>query len=219
MSEPESLATVEALAKHLQRHAYDRLLMLSDGIFAIATTLAALEIKMPEGAAMEFGAIMQAMARPIAAYLISFAVIAVFWVSHRNLFARLRRVDPVVTWLTLAMLCLVALIPATLDGVYTGHGGTTPFRLYALTMIACGLSNAMLWLYCAARPGLMTPEVGWADRWTRALGSLAMPLVFLPILFAPLDRFGDTIPPVVVAVVAIRRIILPRILARLSRQR
>ena len=48
MSEPESLATQEPLDAHLRRHAYDRLLMLSDGIFAIATTLAALEIKLPE---------------------------------------------------------------------------------------------------------------------------------------------------------------------------
>ena len=48
MSEPESLATDEKLDIHLRRHAYDRLLMLSDGIFAIAITLAAIEIKPPE---------------------------------------------------------------------------------------------------------------------------------------------------------------------------
>ena len=36
MSEPESLATDEGLDQHIRRHAYDRLLMLSDGICAIA---------------------------------------------------------------------------------------------------------------------------------------------------------------------------------------
>jgi uncharacterized membrane protein len=216
MSEPESLATDEALDRHIQRHAYDRLLMLSDGIFAIATTLAALEIKAPEGV-HDFGTLAQAMTRPIAAYLISFAVIAVFWISHRNLFARLRRVDGVVTGLTLAMLCLVALIPAMLHGVYAPGGGATPFRLYALTMIACGVVNAAMWIYGAARAGLMAPDVTWSDRWTRATGSLIMPLLFVPILVAPIDKFAGTVLPVTVALVLIRRILLPRLFARLSR--
>jgi hypothetical protein len=46
MSEPESLATAEGLDEHVRRHSYDRLLMLSDGIFAIATTLAALDVRL-----------------------------------------------------------------------------------------------------------------------------------------------------------------------------
>ena len=39
-------------------------------------------------------------------------MIAVFWVTNRDLLARLRRVDNVLTALTLATLCVVALVPA-----------------------------------------------------------------------------------------------------------
>jgi uncharacterized membrane protein len=217
MSEPESLATDEGLDRHIRRHAYDRLLMLSDGIFAIATTLAALEIKAPDGIGGDLAGLAHAMARPILAYLISFAVIAVFWISHRNLFARLRHVDGIITVLTLAMLCLVALIPAMLHGVYAPGGGETPFRLYALTMIACGVVNAGMWLYAAARPGMMAAEVKWADRWTRAAGSVVMPLVFLPILLVPIDRFVGTVIPLTLVLLIFRRVLLPRFFARLAK--
>lgn len=216
MSEPESLATDEGLEKHIRRHSYDRLLMLSDGIFAIATTLAALEIKVPEGK-LAPAALIHAMTMPIAAYLVSFGVIAIFWISHRNLFARLRSVDRVVTWLTLAMLCLVSLIPAILHAVYAPGGGETRFRLYAMVMIACGLVNSAMWIYCAARSGVMTPEVSWADRWTRATGSLAMPLVFLPILLAPIDQYATTVLPVALFAVVTRRRLLPWLFARTAR--
>src|SRR6185295_5337975 len=117
MSEPESLATEEGLEAHVRRHAYDRLLMLSDGIFAIAITLAALEIQVPHGHA-SLAALARAMARPIIAYLLSFVIIGIFWVSHRNLFARVRRVDTPLTVLNLILLGLVALLPAVIHGVY-----------------------------------------------------------------------------------------------------
>ena len=63
MSEPESLATDEALSEHIRRHSYDRLLMLSDGIFAIAITLAALEIQAPPQH-VSLAVMAHAMARP-----------------------------------------------------------------------------------------------------------------------------------------------------------
>src|SRR3954467_14356052 len=171
MSEPESLATDEALAEHVRRHSYDRLLMLSDGIFAIAITLAALEIQPPPERA-SLAAMAHAMARPIVAYLVSFVIIGFFWKAHRDLFARVRRADGPLTFLTLAMLCLVALLPAVIHGVYAPGDDEAPFRFYALAMVACGLINAAMWLYASLRPGLMASEVTIAYRRSRMIGTL-----------------------------------------------
>jgi uncharacterized membrane protein len=215
MSEPESLATEEGLAEHVRRHSYDRLLMLSDGIFAIAITLAALEIQPPpEHASVQI--MVHAMARPIIAYLLSFAVIGLFWIQHRDLFARLRRVDTLLTVLTLLLLCLVALVPAVVHGVYSPGDDEAPFRLYASVMIACGLSNGAMWLYATLRPGLMAPEVTSAYRWSRVIGTLGMPIAFLPALLVTVEQMATMMLPLAAALVLVRRVLLPRWIAKAS---
>src|SRR6185437_12622650 len=122
MSEPESLATIEGLDEHVRRHSYDRLIMLSDGIFAIATTLAALDVRLPTQTG-NLAEMLVASRRGLLAYGLSFFIAGIFWVSNRNLFARLRRVDGPLTFMTLAMLCMIALIPATIRSVYLESGG------------------------------------------------------------------------------------------------
>jgi uncharacterized membrane protein len=213
MSEPESLATDEALADHVRRHSYDRLLMLSDGIFAIAITLAALEIQPPPEHS-SLAAMAHAMARPIIAYVLSFAVIGIFWIQHRDLFARVRRADAPLTLLTLVLLCLVALLPAVVHGVYSPGDDEAPFRLYAAVMVACGLTCAGLWLYAALRPGLMAPEVTSAYRWSRVIGTLGMPLIFTPALFLSVEQMPSIMLPLAAALVIVRRVVLPRWVAK-----
>ena len=213
MSEPESLATEEALAEHIKRHAYDRLLMLSDGIFAIAITLAALEIQMPPQHA-SLAELVRAMARPILAYLLSFMIIAIFWIGHRNLFARVRRVDGPLTALTLVLLCLIALLPAVIHGVYAPGNDEAPFRLYAAAMVACGLVNCSMWLYASRRKGLMADEVTSAYRWSRVIVTLGMPIIFFPALFVSVEQMPKVLLPIAFVLLLIRRVLLPRWLGK-----
>jgi uncharacterized membrane protein len=208
MSEPESLATIEGLDEHVRRHSYDRLIMLSDGIFAIATTLAALDVRIPR--ADSLGAMLYAGRRSLIAYGLSFAIAGIFWISNRNLFARLKRVDGVLTVLTLAMLCLIALIPATIRSLYLEGGGNGGFRLYGLTMFACGVVNAAMWCYAAFRPGLMMVAVNRRERWARVGITLSLPVLFLPVLLMPVERFPTVMLPLVAIAVVIRRAVLPR---------
>lgn len=213
MSEPESLATVESLEAHIRRHSYDRLIMLSDGIFAIATTLAALNVHIP-GHAPSFAALLHASARSLVAYALSFAIAGIFWINNRNLFARLRKVDAPFTILTLAMLCLIALIPATISTLYLQGGGEAGFHMYGLTMFACGIVNTLMWAYAAWRPGLMFESIDGRERWVRVAFSAALPILFLPVLLVPSDKFASFMLPLVVVVFALRRIVLPKWLGR-----
>jgi uncharacterized membrane protein len=213
MSEPESLATTEALDEHIRRHSYDRLLMLSDGIFAIATTLAALNVRIPAHSA-SFAALLAASSRSLVAYALSFAIAGVFWGSNRNLFARLRRVDGPLTILTLALLCLIALIPATISTLYLQGGGEAGFHLYGWTMFACGIVNLCMWAYAASRADLMIEGVSKRDRWIRVAYTAAFPVLFLPVLILPSDRFATVMLPLVILVMLFRRILLPRWLGK-----
>lgn len=214
MGEPESLSVEEGLSSHIRRHSYDRLLMLSDGIFAIATTLAALEIRPPEHLP-SIEALVQALTRPIAVYLLSFLITAVYWISHRNLFARLRAVDAPLTVLTLAMLCMIALVPAALRGVLPGEG-EGGLRFYALILFMCGLFNCAMWFYAASKPRLMIADLSANERWSQAAFTVAAPLLFAVMLALPGDMMVKVVAPTAAAMVAIRRFVLPRLTAKFA---
>ena len=209
MSEPESLATVESVEDHIRRHSYDRLIMLSDGIFAFATTLAAVSVRIPAHAP-GLEALLRESARSLVAYALSFAIAGMFWVSSRNLFARMRKVDAPFTILTLAMLCIIALIPATIRSLYLEQGGEAGFHLYALAMFVCGVINVIMWAYAAHRRGLMLDGISRRERWSRVAFAAAFPLLFLPALLLSPDRFATATLPVVVVVFLLRRVIIPR---------
>ena len=213
MSEFESLATIEGVDEHVRRHSYDRLIMLSDGIFAIATTLAALDVRLPAHAGSLWEAIVGGR-RSLIAYLLSFVVAGIFWISNRDLFARLRRVDVPLTVLTLAMLCMIALIPAAIRSVYLEGGSDAALRLYALAMFVCGLLNGAMWIYASLRPGLMLPGVPKGYRWIRIAVAAALPLLFLPILVLPPEQAAPLMLPAVVILALFRRLFLPKWLAR-----
>jgi uncharacterized membrane protein len=213
MAEPESLAKDEPLAAHVARHAYDRLIMLSDGIFAIATTLAALAIRLPTSVSDQHAALSDFWA-PLVTYGVSFSVIAIFWLGSRDLFARLARVTPPVTVLTLIMLCLVALIPIGTRAM-TEKAPDTPFHIYTVIMFASGLANATLWTYASFAAGVMHAEVPNRYRWTRTLGALALPGLFAPLIFARAEQFMAVVLPTAIVIVILRRLVLPRVLERI----
>jgi uncharacterized membrane protein len=159
----ETLDQDEPLAKRMERHAYDRLIMLSDGVFAIAVTLLALELRPNGPVTGDAIQIVRHFAPKLIAYVVSFLVIGVFWVIHRRVLARFRRVDRWATWLNLLMLAMVALIPAATSLLYDlREAGTT--RLYLALITTVGLAQAMLWGYGAFIADLIFPEVSFKSR-------------------------------------------------------
>ena len=74
-----------------------RLLFLSDGVYAIAATLLAVELVLPDAAADFRGdALLNSLLETwpmVLAFLTSFLFIANFWVAHNLLFYRVRRFD------------------------------------------------------------------------------------------------------------------------------
>lgn len=209
----QDLDTVEPLPARLERHAFDRLIMLSDGVFAIAITLAALELK-PRGEWRTTAELWDGLKLPLFAYFVSFAVTAAYWSAHRDTFARLRKVDAPASLLTLALLFFVALLPATTQLLYEG-GRAEALRIYAWSVCGTGLAQAMLWAYAAFASDLMSPEVTRGYRLARLSFALLIPAFFAFVALrgsmAVNGDFALASLAVVAALAVLRRVVLPRL--------
>ncbi|MFZ4689213.1 MAG: TMEM175 family protein [Polymorphobacter sp.] len=92
-----------------------RLAELSDGVFSIAMTLLVLELHAPASAAInsheELLADLLAIAPKLAAWGMSFLTLGIFWVAQATQIETLRRSNRDQTWLHLAFLAAVSLVP------------------------------------------------------------------------------------------------------------
>jgi uncharacterized membrane protein len=139
-----------------------RLLSLSDGVFAIAMTLLALDLKPPTGLGDHVTSqqLIRALAQNTDSYwsfLLSFYVIAIYWGGHRRLMRSVVVFNPNLVRDTIFLLLIVAALPfpTSLLGKYGG----TPFALALY-----GAFNALATLALIA----LTYDVRRADRVARS---------------------------------------------------
>jgi uncharacterized membrane protein len=129
----------------------DRLLTLSDGIFAIAMTLLVLDVSVPEGLthAGFTEALHQTWPR-LGAYALSFAVISGVWRDHHRIFRLVRRADARVVHLTLALLAMVALLPYP-TSLLADYGGSEPLAVTVYATVAAVDNLLLLALFLTIR--------------------------------------------------------------------
>jgi uncharacterized membrane protein len=157
----ESLDAEETLERRRHRHWYDRLMMLADGVFAIAITFLAVDVGgPPAGWHGDLAVLWAALAPQLDTYAISFVVISVYWLAHRRFMAMILLVDAPLTVLTLLMLGLVALLPPA-TRLIQGYGPYPAARLvYAGLVIAISLAMAAMWAYAGLAAKAVSPKVG-----------------------------------------------------------
>ena len=156
--EPETLHVHEPLQKRIERHDYDRLLMLSDGVFAIAITLLALDLQLPQHWDGSWEGLMSVTGRPLLGYLFGFGLVGVFWFMHRRMFARLEQVDRVITILNLLLLGLVGLTPFVARMIAeAGPNRALPFYFVAVSSVLASIALMRGW--AVMRSGLLHAEV------------------------------------------------------------
>jgi uncharacterized membrane protein len=114
-----------------------RLEAFSDGVIAILITIMVLELRVP---ASHEPAALLGLWPVLLSYLLSFLVIAIYWVNHHGLFHRCREVNVAVLWTNIAFLFCISLIPFAT--AYMGENRFTPFAtaLYAAALLLAGVS-------------------------------------------------------------------------------
>lgn len=156
----------------------ERAAFFSDAVFAISLTLLAVEIKVPDVDGKELPAALSEQVPQFLAYVLSFAVIGAYWITHHRLFNLLQRFNGNLLRLNLLVLLFVALVGYA-TGVLVEYGDqATGVITYATLMAAIGLAQTALWIH-AWRAGLMTDELEEDLYEYLRNRSLVVPLVFL----------------------------------------
>jgi uncharacterized membrane protein len=168
----------------------DRIIALSDGVFAIAITLLVLDI-VPHIPNTVTGAQLVHdlldMAPALAAYFLSFLVIGRFWDTHRTFFRYIHLADARVAWANLLVLLWITLIPATAALLGSHVREPAALALYAVNLLLATASLWVLWQYASAagylrQEGLHARVGQYLDRFAvaSAVGyALAIPAAFL----------------------------------------
>lgn len=215
--EPESLDTDESLVRRRHRHWFDRLIMLSDGVFAIAITLLALNIQLPEVSESRLADLWAPLAPQLDAYALSFVAISVFWLAHRRFLAMITTVDAAVTVINLLTLALVALLPAATRVAHLPGPAAPHMAIYGGLIVAIGASLAALWGYAALAVDLVSPEVSRPQRWFYFALILITPPLFLGLTSLLSNPAPGAVPAVLTALFLIGWRMRLWVLRRLSR--
>lgn len=139
----------------------ERLSALSDGVFSIAMTLLILEAHVPHlpatASERDLWLALVGLAPQIAMYLVGFMTRGIFWVGQQAQLTQFERVDKDLTWIHIAFLACVALMPFSTALL----GRFITFRLalviYWLNILLLGLWLLGSWTY-ARRGGLLKEE-------------------------------------------------------------
>lgn len=130
-------------------YSLERLVMLTDGVFAIAITLLAIELAPPEHWDRTFAGLLRGMGSELWAYVLSFGVIAVYWAMHRRTFQRFERSDWALTTFNLILLGLVTLLLFASRLIAEAGIKGEPFIIYTGLITAIGVCSALMWGYAA----------------------------------------------------------------------
>ncbi len=161
----------------------ERLLFFSDAVFAIAITLLAIELKVPEVAgdlaAQELPSAVEHLWPQFISFAISFLVVALFRSSHHRAFGLIPRFDHRLIWLNLLLLFGIAFLPfpTSLLGKYGDTRYATIF--YAASVGGIGLVWTLLWIYASRGHRLIDPHYPAADIRRYTLNALVTPTVFI----------------------------------------
>jgi len=114
-----------------------RLEAFSDGVLAVIITIMVLDLKVP---ASRDPAALLALWPTFLSYLLSYLVVAIYWVNHHRLFHLCRSVNNTLLWVNILYLFCISLIPFAT--AYLGEGGFTAFSaaIYGSSMLLANLA-------------------------------------------------------------------------------
>lgn len=135
----------------------------SDGVFAIAITLLVLELPVPPAEVAVLPMLRESW-HDFLGYLISFAFIGGFWLTHSGLTNVMKLGDNVVYGMNLILLLFVAVLPFSTSLMVThlnAPDALVGVLVYGVNVLLASLALSLLIFYVMRKPGLI--EKGLVD--------------------------------------------------------
>jgi len=140
----------------------ERLAALSDGIFGVAMTLLAIDLRVPRSnlihSERDFLYALLSLSPEMLVYLMSFLTLGIFWVGQQSQLNHLRRSDLRLTWIHLTFLFAVTLTPLSTKMLreYLAYRGA--LVAYWANILIFGVILYGSWSY-ATHAGLLKEDI------------------------------------------------------------
>ncbi|HTS15030.1 MAG TPA: TMEM175 family protein [Candidatus Sulfotelmatobacter sp.] len=189
----------------------DRLVQFSDGVFTVALTLLVVDLGVPDLAPgvteADLQRALQAQIPNVLAFLLTFWVVALYWLTHHRHFRLIHRYDGRLLLLNLVFLMTIVFIPW--PTAVLGHYGNyvTAWVLYAGAMAAIGAAATTLWWYGSGPHGLADGVTPGLRRYYAAR-SLVQPAIFvlsIPVAIVSLSVAESCFVPMFLGLALVNR--------------
>ena len=141
----------------------DRIVALTDGVFAIAMTLLVLNLSIPVIAPhmvqVDLPHRLLELWPKLLGYLISFIALGVCWLMHHRIFHYIQYADNTLLFLNIFFLMFIALVPFS-TSLLTDYGeAQITFAVYGINLSALFILRYFMWDYAARKNHLIASDI------------------------------------------------------------
>jgi uncharacterized membrane protein len=175
-------------------HTKNRMEQFSDGIFAIAITLLALDLHVMHLSSFDFiGGLneISVLLPNIVTFMISFITIAIFWVNHHQLTQDIKHMHRTVLWANIIFLLFITLIPFGTNVASTNPTHPLALTTYALVLFGASVLFSILRYY--VHKGLGEEKISMERSMVGPF--LYLCAVIVALIHTPVAYFLLVIPP------------------------
>ena len=175
--------TEEDESSRRRGYGLDRVLAISDGVFAFAVTLLVLDLFVPVlspgASSADLWAALSKEYVSFMNYLLSFLIAGVWWNAHHRNFELIRGSNSTLRWLNLLFLLWIALLPFFTRMLDQYNTLQIAVVLYATDQAAAGLTLTLTWWYASRNHRFVDKNMKGRTIRFRILSDAIPPIFFI----------------------------------------